>query len=461
MSRSRAASAVFGVPEPAADVQPGAAASLRHWAWNVFFQQVVAIAIATIVGVFLTTVIVRDVLLREFLEQEAAAFWQAVQQDDASPLPRTAHMRAFLLRPHQSDTAIPEEIRGLEAGYHSLPGEAGQSLLLIDAQAAGTLFLRFDASAVNRIAVLFGVVPLTLALLGLYLVVWLNYRSSRHAVSPLIWLAEVVSHWDTQNPDVSAIEPSRLPPDAHSEIGVLAAALHDFAMRNSLFLAREKIFTRDASHELRSPLTIIRLAIEMLSLEQSLSNTGQRSLERIGVATDEMEALIESLLILAREEDLGTADEHFSVADLVAQQVHGLQATAKRKGLSIELAVEQDFLLAVPRRVLGVITGSLIRLAIQHSSAGSVHVRIGEGFLEVADSGFGMDAESIRQAFQMQHRATDETRSGHGLGLTIVQRLTDRFAWPLEIDSEPGRGTRIAISFPNAIPAEPTAAKPA
>jgi signal transduction histidine kinase len=61
-----------------------------------------------------------------------------------------------------------------------------------------------------------------------------------------------------------------------------------------------------------------------------------------------------------------------------------------------------------------------------------------------------MDAERLRQAFEPFSRGDASAAPGHGVGLTIVKRFSDRFGWPLEIHSEPGAGTRVAVDFPNS-----------
>src|ERR1700749_3496368 len=90
-----------------------------------------------------------------------------------------------------------------------------------------------------------------------------------------------------------------------TDVGSLIRGLHGLASRIDGYGERERNFTRDASHELRSPLTVIKMSTDMLADEAGLSDFGRRSLERIRRATREMEALVEAMLILARETDPG------------------------------------------------------------------------------------------------------------------------------------------------------------
>lgn len=68
--------------------------------------------------------------------------------------------------------------------------------------------------------------------------------------------------------------------------------------------------------------------------------------------------------------------------------------------------------------------------------------------LTIEDTGVGMSEEDLKQIFQPFFRAKHGRRGGHGVGLTIVKRLSDRFGWPVEFTSEPGRGTTVRVRFP-------------
>jgi signal transduction histidine kinase len=77
-------------------------------------------------------------------------------------------------------------------------------------------------------------------------------------------------------------------------------------------------------------------------------------------------------------------------------------------------------------------------------------VEIGERKVTIRDTGVGMPAERIQEMFRPFVRGEGNTRSGHGVGLTIVRRLSDRFSWPITVASQPGVGTTIEIDFPGS-----------
>jgi signal transduction histidine kinase len=79
-----------------------------------------------------------------------------------------------------------------------------------------------------------------------------------------------------------------------------------------------------------------------------------------------------------------------------------------------------------------------------------VTVEIGAGKVSIGDTGVGIAAEKIEEMFRPFVRGEGNRRGGHGVGLTIVRRLSDRFGWPVSVVSEPGVGTTVEITFPAA-----------
>jgi len=232
----------------------------------------------------------------------------------------------------------------------------------------------------------------------------------------------------------------------------LAKSLHGFATRIEEFVERERNFTRDASHELRSPLTVIKVAADVMLADSALEPFEERSLNRIKRATRDMEALMEAFLILAREDDVGLPDEDFVANEAVALELERANDLVKGKPVQIRQVVEAQFALHAPLRVFGVMFGNLLRNACTYTEQGTVTVTIGRDFVRVADTGPGMSPDELRQLFKPYFRGRQTGSGGHGIGLTIVKRLSDRFRWPLELESRLGVGTTATIRFPNPQP---------
>jgi len=101
-------------------------------------------------------------------------------------------------------------------------------------------------------------------------------------------------------------------------------------------------------------------------------------------------------------------------------------------------------------KVVAIMVANLIRNACSYTDRGRVTVTVGKDFIRVADTGIGMTPDDLKNIFQAFFRGKGAPRGGHGVGLTIVKRLSDRFNWPVDIDSVLGVGTTVTIHFPDA-----------
>ena len=416
-----------------------------------FLLQAAGISVAAVVGVYLAAAILQEVLVTQALRQEADYYWERYADDPEAPLPDTRNLHGFMIAvAGDAEAELPEHLRGLDVGFHDVPGDAGFTTVYVTAREGRRLYLAFDGERVNELAAYFGLVPLMFVLLVLYLSVWLAYRASHRAVSPVAWLARQVNRLDPDAPDPAAFAPEQVPGDADEEVLVLAAALRRFAERLRAFIERERNFTRDASHELRTPLTVIRIASDVLLADSELSDSGRESLERIRRSARDMEELVEAFLLLAREADHELTKETVCVNDVVAAELERLQLLAGEKPLQLGNTATCRLLIPGSEKVVAALIGNLMRNAFAYTDSGRVAVHIEPRQVVIEDTGLGMKAQHVRQVFEPYFRVDPQRGGGHGVGLTIVGRLSERFHWPVRIDSEPGVGTRVTVDFPDA-----------
>ncbi|VFQ43596.1 sensor histidine kinase [Desulfoluna butyratoxydans] len=231
---------------------------------------------------------------------------------------------------------------------------------------------------------------------------------------------------------------------SHDEVGALARAMDSTNKRIRAFIEREQQFTRDASHELRTPVTVIKGAVELMEqLTEKDKKNIQRPLNRIQRSVSEMETLIESLLLKAREETaMGTAS--FSADTLVkdAMQESGYLVEGKGVILSFECTGNPSLDVSGPDFKMAV--SNLIRNACTYTRVGTVTVRLEPLWFEVEDTGPGIDPTVIDQITDPFVKC--EASQGHGIGLSIVKRVCDQAGWDLAISSR-AHGTRVRITF--------------
>jgi signal transduction histidine kinase len=415
--------------------------------------QVVAIGLVSVVGVWAAAFTIEHVLIEEALRDEASHYWNLLSADPSTPPPNTQNLTGFL----SSDTAdlgLPRDFRALSPGYHSLPSLDDLSVAYVSERDGKTLVLVFEGAQVRELSVYFGLAPLGLLLTVVYAGVWWSYRMTRRAVSPVEWLAKQVNRIDPKRPDPSAFSLSRLTVPADSEVIDLANALAQLTARVNEFVDRERNFTRDASHELRSPLTVVRMSADMLLDEHDLDDETRVAVKRIKRASTDMVELVEAFLLLAREAELGTDFEPVCVNDVVADEIERISMIAGSREVKIRTVESERVMVSTSGRVLSSLLGNLIRNAVAYTERGEVVAEIQPTRVVVRDTGPGMSGAEVAQAFQPFVRGSSRppgSSHGHGVGLTIVKRLSDRFDWPVTIDSKPGAGTRVTVDFSSTL----------
>ena len=124
------------------------------------------------------------------------------------------------------------------------------------------------------------------------------------------------------------------------------------------------------------------------------------------------------------------------------------------KPVTVSFRGDNKLIVKSSDKVISVLTGNLIRNAYSYTDTGRVDVEITGQQLTIKDSGIGMPTEDLENMFKPFHRGQSRQRGGYGVGLTIVKMLSDRFKWPLNIESKVDSGTTIIINFPLYDPEE-------
>jgi two-component system sensor histidine kinase CpxA len=213
------------------------------------------------------------------------------------------------------------------------------------------------------------------------------------------------------------------------EVAELARDFDVMAERLREMLESQRRLLSDVSHELRSPLARLRVALELLEK----SGDGERAIQRIGKEADELERLVSNLLSLARLESGQSTLERkqVSLQQLLENVVNDAQFEAAARDKHVTLQVERDFTLKGDPVLLRAAIENVVRNAVRHTAEQTtVTVRLGlvpDGALvEVCDQGEGVpEAELSRmfEAFTRIGEARDRHSGGFGLGLSIASQV--------------------------------------
>jgi signal transduction histidine kinase len=163
-----------------------------------------------------------------------------------------------------------------------------------------------------------------------------------------------------------------------------------------------------------------------------------------------MEELTSAFLMLARESATGLPLEATCVNDVLADELDRARLLATDKPIESRLQATHRVFVDAPEKLLPVMLGNLLRNAFSYTDAGEVTVEVGAGTVVIRDTGVGIAPGKLDAMYQPFVRGDTARRGGHGVGLTIVRRLSDRFGWPVTIDSTLGIGTRVTIRFPDS-----------
>jgi signal transduction histidine kinase len=242
-----------------------------------------------------------------------------------------------------------------------------------------------------------------------------------------------------------------------SEVGRLAGVLNATFDRLEAAFVRQRRFTDDAAHELRTPLAVLLVEAQS-ALSRDRSPEEYRETLKASLATaQQMRRLTDSLLQLARLDEgdgLGTALP-LDLGEVARAQAEALRPLAIQKGLLLEVLTSSAPVCGDAER-LGQVVTNLVANAIQYTpSGGTVKVRtVASGddcSLVVEDSGIGIAVEDLPHVFDRFFRADRARRraEGHsGLGLAICRAIVEAHQGRISVESAPGVGSVFSVRIP-------------
>src|SRR5881394_1504425 len=250
-------------------------------------------------------------------------------------------------------------------------------------------------------------------------------------------------------------------PLARDELSRLAETLNQMMTRLERNFAALRRFTADASHELKTPLTVVRAGVERAITRPDVPQETLAALEETLQEVNRMTELLDSLLTLARADE-GRAELHREPVDLraiVTEAGETGDLLADHAGVAIEIRTPPaPLVLAVDRSRVRQLLLNLIENAVKYTPrGGNVSVQLGasdgEVRLTVADSGIGIAPGDLPHIFDRFWRADSaRTRTGErpgaGLGLAISKWIVEAHGGAIEVQSRPGRGTTFTVMFP-------------
>lgn len=383
---------------------------------------------------------------RHILESVALTYAEQRAVDPDVPLPRVGILRSWLVDDDVPTPGMPAYLASLTPGYYSSEGWSGLRNVgdafhaLVTPMGSGKLVTFIDIDELeaqqNQDAMLTGLWGAAFVALIAAVIGWLH----TNLVRPVRDLADRMQAIDP------GIKGQRLPTAyAQEEIQIIARATNTHLERVEKFIERERSLLDQASHEFRTPISVIAGAVDVLRV-QALPATAQPALERIQGTVESFSEIMVALLYLARETPPSAGPQeitaiHMLLPKLVADHEYLLRDKPVRfRAIDLEPTV-----IEAPEAMVRIAVGNLIRNAVENTSEGCIEVSIQDGVICICDSGSGFDPVEAARRYRDSLRAAMPIR-GQGLGLFLIGRICDRFGWRFSIETLPSNGTRARLN---------------
>ena len=263
---------------------------------------------------------------------------------------------------------------------------------------------------------------------------------ARRVTRPLELLAEAARHIGLGS------HPASLPETGAEELAELARTFNQMSLQVQALLANRTILMAGISHDLRTPLARMRIALEMLP-----ENVDPKIVTRLTNDVAEMNRLIGEFLVFSR----GIEKEAMQEVDL-QMLLRELSDNAAMEGVAVELKSRGPCIRPVGPLALRRILDNLISNAIRYGDGHPVEIECecgdGESVIRVLDRGSGIPPAEIENVFRPFYRL-ESSRStatgGSGLGLAIAQQLANANVWRIQLAPRPGGGTEARLTIPN------------
>ncbi len=305
--------------------------------------------------------------------------------------------------------------------------------------------LIFETIVIGALAILlFGVSTLTIHLRGSYL--------TRKAFGVLDELTEKANNISSQNLNLRLNVN-----DSTDELIEIALTFNRMMDRIEKAYEKQNQFVSDASHELRTPISVIQGYARMLDRwGKEDKEILQESIQAIKKESENMQDLVDKLLFIARndKDTLVLVKNRFSMSELVEELVR--ETILLETGHKIESHVEPEIMLHGDRDRIKQALRIFVDNAIKYTEPGQtitiwLNVEDDYAVVTVRDTGIGIPEEHLPNIFDRFFRvdsSRERDKGGHGLGLSIARIIVLRHGGRIKVASKPGEGTRFKIYFP-------------
>ena len=235
------------------------------------------------------------------------------------------------------------------------------------------------------------------------------------------------------------------------EVRPLVESLNQLFIRTHSMMVRERRFTSDAAHELRSPLTALKVQTEVAQLSDDDPQARQKALMQMQTGIDRATRLVDQLLTLSRLDSLDNLQDvaEISLEELLQSAVMDIYHPAQQAHIDVRLQINAHHITHTGQPLLlSLMVRNLLDNAIRYSPQGSiVEVTLNARNFSVKDNGPGVAPEILTHIGERFYRPPGQSVTGSGLGLSIVRRIATLHGMSASFGNAPQGGFEAKISW--------------
>jgi len=244
-------------------------------------------------------------------------------------------------------------------------------------------------------------------------------------------------------------------PHPGDELGTLAVAFNELLDRLAAIIDAQRQFMADASHELRTPVSVVRTTAQVtLAREVRSADEYLESMTIVGEQAERLSKLVDAMFLLSRAEAHGVplVREPLYLDDIVAETARALRVLAETRDVNVEITCGAEVSFLGDDRLLRQLVSNLVDNAIRHASRGgtvrvSLRVSGTDAAIRVSDDGRGVPESQRERIFErfVRHEAN---YSGAGLGLPIARWIAEAHGGHLMLESTGASGSVFVVVLP-------------
>ncbi len=400
---------------------------------SVFFLSLLSLV------VYYSNEILEDELLAKQSDFELQSIQQLLTRNPNAALPGSASLDIYLAsrQPRQS---IPGHLLELGDGIHHDIKVGDKAYHVMVAPHDGDrIYIQFDITEIERSESLLSIILLIAWIVLIVLLFFIARILSKRLSMPIAQLSQEL---ERINPDERGIQLSDH--FADDEVGKIAQAFDSYTRKMDSYVEKQIAFAAMASHELRSPLTIVQTSADLIASRYDNPDIIPH-LDKIQRASANMANMIHALLAVTRDLPESNPLQRIPLRSLVDEILEPVAREIRTRQINIENRLSSDISIEADPTLITVVLTNLIRNAIKHGPKSAIEIEMQDSVLSISDNGIGIDNEDLQHIFDFKF--CGQHSQGYGVGLYISKLICDYQGWSLDLTPRPQGGIIARVNF--------------